>query len=117
MRHLQAILTTAVELGRPELFTCDLDVDRETCVLMTAETAFLWILGREGTRMIVPDAGRGGCESDRIVLRATCLVDCRYYWWDGDSLAELSDAEEACFVLSNREADLRCFMRIAIQVA
>lgn len=76
MRHLSAILAKAYELRRPYLFPCDLELDREHCKLIDEETPFLWILGEQGTRIVLPDPKRSSSHSgtDRPSLQLPRLM-------------------------------------------
>jgi hypothetical protein len=109
MRAYAALCAQAEQIGWPLIFRNDLVVhDASECASLRPGDCFLWILQETGTHLIHATESLDPMKVELCV----CSLDkhlgpSRFFWWDGSELAEMADAEEACFVLEDKLAEQR----------
>jgi len=101
MRHFRALRAAAQAKGWPTHFKRDLLVhDRRHLRKRDPEKPFLWVLRDSGTHIVDPEwtEREHGCmswEHPAHIEQSSGSDCCLWYWWDGYSLTQLSDASDA----------------------
>lgn len=100
LRHFQALVTKAAELGWPTSYMSDLQVhDRDALQGYPADWPFGWGIWAGGTHLLLPMLG--GAPTERQLLDLAehpmqlerALGPCRWFYWDGVALHSARTAE------------------------
>ena len=98
--HYAAMLEESKRLRWPQRFRTDLTLrDRDALANRDPSAPFGWVLACWGTVLIFPSAGlidlkHRAEDMPGIVIDTYGEDDCRFYWWDGQSLIEEKLAEQ-----------------------
>ena len=110
MRHFEALLATAGQVGWPLHFRADLtEHDRAQLATMPVEMPFIWILRPCGTHIYYPGpVGRYHRASDMARIQASTFgrENCRFFIWNGESLNEYPSPLSADDCMRQYETDL-----------
>lgn len=105
----RALWEKASEIGWPVYHELDLtEKDALICAEMGSDEPFLWILREAGTTLLRPSTTLDPLVVQSRLYGLERARTCLFFWWNGDRLEELSDAEEACFVVQDHVMELRC---------
>lgn len=104
-----ALCEKAVEIGWPIDFQTDLTVDDlKACLALPHSGAFLWVLRENGTSLVVAKHDLDMAKVETLIVRLERFAGpCRFFFWDAGELFDLTDSEEACYVLGDRVRELR----------
>lgn len=100
MAHYSALLAKAGEIGWPLRFRTDLtEHDRNKLATTPCDRPFSWILREDGTSIYFPGVidrtGKRASDGARMNAKVSGDEKCKFFIWDGHSLAQYNTAEEA----------------------